>query len=68
MDKYQVIMSGRGAPTLADVENLTAPDDVSLTETLEMARSAHAYLRVVLYTMLGRYHPSSHGMESLCRP
>ena len=47
---------------MTNISYLTAPDRVTLTETLAMARSAHVRLQVVLDTLLGRDHPISQGM------
>ena len=44
-----------------------AHDGVYLPETLTMARSAYARLRVLLDTMMGRYHPSAHGMDAFMK-
>ena len=57
-------MGGGKAPTLADDVYLTETYGVSLPKTLDMARSAHERLRVVLDNLLGRYHTSSHIMDS----
>ena len=47
--------------------DLTAPSRVSLTETLDMAHIVHAHLQVVLDTLMGRNHPSSHVMETFLK-
>ena len=65
VDQQQVIAGGDGAPTLADTAYLTAPDEVTLPETVAMAQSAHARLQVVLDTLLVRKHPDMQGMEAV---
>ena len=63
VDEHQVIASGGdGGPTLADTAYLMVPEIVSLSEMVEMSRSAHAYLWVVLDNLIGRDHPYSQGM------
>ena len=47
--------------------DLMAHDGVYLPETLTMARSAYARLWVLLDTMMGRYHPSAHGMDAFMK-
>ena len=63
VDRHQVIAGVGGAPTLSDKEYLTAPDGVTLPETLAMTQSVHARLRVVLDTLLGRYQPTYQGID-----
>ena len=67
IDQHQVIAGGGGSPTLAKAAYLTAPDGVSLLETLDIAWSAHAHLRVVINILLGRYHPSTHIMDAFVK-
>ena len=65
VDKHHVIFGSGSAPTLADAAYLTALYGVTFPETLAMAESAHACLRVVLDTFLGRYHPSAQEMDTV---
>ena len=65
VDQHQVIAGGGSAPTLADAAYLTAPDKVTLSETLAMAQSTHARLRVVLDTLLLRDQPAEQGMKAV---
>ena len=44
VDQHQVITGSGGAPTLANADYLTAPNGVSLTETLDIACSTHMHL------------------------
>ena len=62
-NKHHVIAGGGGTPTLADAAYFMAPDGVTLLKKLEMARSAHACLWVVLETLLGRDHPTDQVMD-----
>ena len=65
IDQHHAIAGWGGSPTLDTAAYLTAPDGVSLPKTLAISRSAHMHLRVVLDTLMGRDHPSAHGMEAL---
>ena len=65
VDQHQVITGGGGAPTLAEAFYLTLPNGVSLTEMVAMTQSSHACLLVVLDTLIGRYYPTSQGMDTV---
>ena len=59
IDQHQVITDGSAALSLSDAITLTAPDGVSFTETLTMARGSHTRMRVFLDTLLGWDHPTA---------
>ena len=65
VNKHQVITGGGAALYLADTATLTAPDGVSLPDTLSMAQGAHARLRVVLVNLFGPYHPAALAMRDV---
>ena len=58
IDQYQVITGGVEEPTLSIASYPTAPDGVSLTETLAMIQSVHTLLRVVIKPFWGGTTPS----------
>ena len=64
VDQHRVIVGVSRSLTLSDAAYLTAPDWVSLPDTLDMAYSTHIRLWVVLDTLIGRDHPVAHGMDS----
>ena len=64
-DQHQVIAGGVGAPSLADLETLKAPDGVSLTANLDMAWGDCTELRVVLVILFGTYHPTALEMKEV---
>ena len=64
-DQYQVIVGGGATPSLADAATLTAPDSVTLTASLAMARRSHARLRLVLSTLFGTEHPNDLAMKEV---
>ena len=64
-DQHQVFAGGVAAPSLDDVVTLTAPDGVSLSATLSMARGSHARLRVVLVTLFSQYRPTALAMNDV---
>ena len=55
-EQHQFIADIGTTPSLEDYETLTALYGVSLTSILAMERGAHAWLKMVLYTLLGRDH------------
>ena len=57
--QHQFITGGGVVPSLSDVATLTAPDGFSLPTTLAMIQGAHTYLRVVMVTLFGPYHPTT---------
>ena len=61
--QHQVITGGYRDPNLADGAYLMAQDGVALPDTLYMLLSARTHLRVVLKTLLGRYHPTANLMD-----
>ena len=65
VDQHQVIAGGGATPSLENATTLAASDGLSLLATLAMARGYHTRLRVVLCTLLGRYHPFAHAMQAV---
>ena len=64
-DQHQVIMGNGAATSLADAATLTAPDGVSLPDTLAMEQGSHARLREVLVTLYGPDHPTATDMKEV---
>ena len=50
---------------MAYAATLMAPDGVSFPDTIAMARGAHAWMRVVLVTLLGQEHPTVMDMRDI---
>ena len=67
MDQHQVIAGMGNDPTLSNADCMMASDGVSIPETLTMARGTHTHLRVFLDILMGRYHPSAHGMDAFIK-
>ena len=65
VDQHQVIAGAVGAPTLANAAFLMVPYGFSLTKMVAIAQIIHIRLLVVLYTLIGRDHPSYQGMETV---
>ena len=49
-DRYAMVASGTGAPLLADVEILSAPDGVTLSLNFSMAREQWLRTRLIVAT------------------
>ena len=64
-EKHQVIADGGSAPSLSDMATLTAPDGVTLPDTLAMTRGSHARLRVIPATLFGTDHPTALAMKEV---
>ena len=67
VDQHQGISVRIGSHTLANSTYVSVPDQVSFPETLAMVRSVDTNLKVFLYTLMGRYHPTTHGMYSFAK-
>ena len=52
-DRYAMVASGTGAPSLADVEILSAPDGVTLPRNFSMARGQWLRTRLIVATCFG---------------
>ena len=52
-DRYSVVASGAGAPSLADVEILFAPDGVTLPRNFSMARGQWLRTQLIVGTYFG---------------
>ena len=57
-NQYHVITGGGATPLLADAATLMAPDGISLTPIVAMARGDHTRTGVVLVTLLGQDQPT----------
>ena len=64
-NQHQVIAGGGSTLTMSDKAYVTAPDGVSLTGMVTMAHSTHMRLRIVLDTLMGRYHPGSQVIDAV---
>ena len=56
VDQHQVIAGGGASPSLEDASKMVATDGVSFPATLSMARRSHAWMRVVLDTLIVQDH------------
>ena len=65
VDQHQVVSGGGSAPMLADAAHLTAPNGVTLPETVAMVQIYHTRLQVGLDTLLGREHHATQWMEAV---
>ena len=59
-----MVASGTGAPSLADVKILLAPDGVTLPQNLLMARGQWLRTRLVVSTCFGVDHNASEGLQN----
>ena len=50
LDCYAMVTSGMGAPSLADVEILSAPDEVTLPRNFSMARGQWLWTQLIVGT------------------
>ena len=62
-DPYSMVASGAGAPSLADVEILSAPDGMTLPRNFSMSRGKWLSTRLVVGTCFGVDHNTSEGLR-----
>ena len=62
-DRYARVASGAGAPSLADVEILLAPDSVNLPRNFSMAHGQWLRTRLIFGTSSGVDHNASDGLK-----
>ena len=62
-DRYAMVASGTGAPSLADVEILSAPDGVKLPRNFSMARGQWMRTRLIVGTCFDVDHNASEGLK-----
>ena len=62
-DRYAMVASGAGAPSLANVEILSAPDGVTLPCNFSMARGQWLRMRLIVGTCFGVDHNASEGLR-----
>ena len=62
-DRYTMVASGAGAPSLADVEILSAPDGVTLPRKFFMVRRQWLRTRLIVGTCFGVDHNASEGLR-----
>ena len=63
-DRNAMVASGTGAPSLADVEILSAPDRVTLPRNFSMARGQWLRTRLIVATCFGVDHNASEGLQN----
>ena len=63
-DRYAMVASGTGAPSLADVEILLAPDGVTLQSNFLMARGQCLRNRLIVATCFGVDHNALEGLQN----
>ena len=61
-DRYATVASGAGAPSLADVEILSAPDGVTLPHNFSMARGQWLRTRLIVRTCFDVDQNTSEGL------
>ena len=59
-----MVASRTGAPSLADVEILSAPNGVTLPRNFSMARRQWLRTRLIVATCFGVAHNASEGLKS----
>ena len=64
-DRYAMVASGAGAPSLTDVEILSAPDGVTLPRNFSMARGKWLRTRLIVGYCFGVDHNASEGLREL---
>ena len=64
-DKHQEFASRYGDLNLEDAENLTAPEDVTLTGSLPMDWSSHMCLSCLVDSLMVPNHPATQGLAEL---
>ena len=62
-DQYAMVASGAGAPSLADVEILSAPDGMTLPQNFLMARGQWLRTRLIVGTCFGMDHNAPDGLK-----
>ena len=62
--QYAMVASGTGAPLLADVEILSAPDGVTLPRNFTMALGEWLRTRLIVATCFGVDHNASEGLQN----
>ena len=62
-DRYSMVVSGAGAPSLADVEILSAPNGVALPRNFSMARGQWLRTRLIVGNCFGVDHNTSEGLR-----
>ena len=62
-DRYAMVVSGAGAPSLADTEILLAPDGVTLPQNFSMDRGQWLRTRLIVGTCFGIDHNASEGSK-----
>ena len=62
-DRYAMVASGTGAPSLADVEIRSAPDGVTLPRNFLMARGQWLRTRLIVATCFGVDYNASEGLQ-----
>ena len=63
-DRYAMVASGTGAPSLADVEILSAPDGFTLPRNFSMARGQWLRTRLIVATCFGVDHNALEGLQN----
>ena len=63
VEHYTMVASGAGAPCLADVEMLSAPDGVTFPRNFSMARGQWLRTRLIVGTCFGVDHNVSEGLR-----
>ena len=62
-ERYTMVASGTGAPSLANVEIISAPDRVILPRNLSMARGKWLRTRLIVATCFDVDHNASEGLK-----
>ena len=63
-DRYAMVASRTGGPSLSNVEILLAPDGVTLPRNFSMARGPWLRTRLVVATCFGVDHNASEGIQN----
>ena len=63
-DRYAMVASRTGDPSLADIEILSAPDGVTLPQNFLMARGQWLRTSLIFSTCFGVYHNASEGLQN----
>ena len=59
VERYAMVSSGAGTPSLADVKTLSAPDSVTLPQNFSMTHGQWLRTRLIFGTCFGIYHNAS---------
>ena len=62
-DRYAMVASSAGAPSLADVEILSAPDGLTLPRNFSMSRGQWLRKRLIVGTCFGVDHNALEGLR-----